>query len=339
MTTRLILAIALTVCAATSGAQAQKDLAFDVAAIKPAADTQQSSFSMVQPGGRYIGQNMSLRLLIKTAYGVHDSQIVSGPSWIDSDRWDINAKAEGYKDATTFRDQARLMVRPLLADRFKLVLHHEQRELPVYALVLAKANGKFGPQFRRNDGRDCDKALPPLPAVEGAAEQPFLMPCGADLFTPRHLAARAMALTYILIGLARTNIDRVVVDHTGLTGKSTGKCSGCPMICASTARAGRKGRRCSQPFGNSLVSSSSRRATAWTSSSSTTPSDRRPIDARLPLSSAASKRRSLFVRRQGRPSCLGTRDRELLSGCVPMRVGVFGSAHHPRAHAHLDEEL
>jgi len=219
MTTRLIFLIALTVCAATSGAQAQKDPAFDVAAIKPAADTQQFSFSMVQPGGRYIGQNMSLRLLIKTAYGVHDSQIVSGPSWIDSDRWDINAKAEGYKDATTFRDQARLMVRPLLADRFKLVLHHEQRELPVYALVLAKANGKFGPQFRRNDGRDCDKALPPLPAVEGAAEQPFLMPCGADLFNPRHLAARAMTLTYILIGLARTTIDRVVVDHTGLTGK------------------------------------------------------------------------------------------------------------------------
>src|SRR3954467_7883316 len=102
--------------------------AFDVAAIKPAANTQAFSFSMVQPGGRYIGQNMSLRLLIKTAYGVHDSQIVGGPSWIDSDRWDINAKAEGYKDATTFRDQARLMVRPLLADRFKLTLHHEQRE-------------------------------------------------------------------------------------------------------------------------------------------------------------------------------------------------------------------
>src|SRR6185436_4072892 len=121
-------------------AQTSATPAFDVAAIKPAADTTVFSFSMVQPGGRYIGQNMNLRLLIKTAYGVHDSQIVGGPSWIDSDRWDINAKAEGYKDAPTFRDTARLMVRPLLADRFKLAFHHELREIPVYALVIAKAN-------------------------------------------------------------------------------------------------------------------------------------------------------------------------------------------------------
>src|SRR5689334_15981743 len=145
-------------------AQAPNEPAFDVAAIKPAADTRAVSFSMVQPGGRYSGQNMSLRLLIKTAYGVHDSQIVGGPSWIDSDHWDINAKAEGYKDANTFRDQARLMVRPLLADRFKLVMHHEQRELPVYALVLVKAN-EFGPQFRRDD--NCDPKAPPIPPAQG----------------------------------------------------------------------------------------------------------------------------------------------------------------------------
>jgi uncharacterized protein (TIGR03435 family) len=193
--------------------------AFDVAAIKQAADPTALSFSMVQPGGRYAGQNMSLRLLIKTAYGVHDSQIFDGPSWIDSDHWDINAKAEGYKDATTFRDQARLMVRPLLADRFKLVLHHEQREIPVYALVLAKANGELGPNFRRNDERDCDKPAPPITPAGGAAEPSAPMPCGADGFNVRHLWARAMTLRYMLIGLSRTSIDRVVVDHTGLTGK------------------------------------------------------------------------------------------------------------------------
>jgi uncharacterized protein (TIGR03435 family) len=216
MKTRLIVAIALTVLAATSRAQAPKDPAFDVAAIKPSADTQAFPFSMVQPGGRYIGQNMSLRLLIKTAYGVHDSQIMSGPSWIDSDHWNINAKAEGFKDATTFRDQARLMVRPLLADRFKLVMHHEQRELPVYALVLAKAN-EFGPQFRRDD--TCDPAAPPIPAAQGAAEPVAPMACGGDLFNPRHLQAKSMTLNYMLIGLGRTSIDRVVVDHTRLAGK------------------------------------------------------------------------------------------------------------------------
>ena len=110
MKTRLILIIVTMTWVAALVAQAPKELAFDVAAIKPSADTQAFSFSFVQPGGRYIGQNMTLRLLIKTAYGVHDSQIIDGPSWIDSDRWDINAKAEGYKDAMTFRDQSRLMV-------------------------------------------------------------------------------------------------------------------------------------------------------------------------------------------------------------------------------------
>src|SRR5262245_57638702 len=200
MKTRLLLAMALPVLAATAGAQAPKEPAFDVAAIKPATDILASSFSMVQPGGRYIGQNMSLRLLIKTAYGVHDSQIVGGPSWIDSDRWDINAKAEGYKDAATFRDQARLMVRPLLTDRFKLVMHHDQRELPVYALVLAKAN-EFGPQFRHDDS--CDPKAPPIPPAQGAAEPAAPIACGGDMFNPRHLQAKAMTLSYMLIGLGR----------------------------------------------------------------------------------------------------------------------------------------
>ncbi len=217
MNTRPILVIALTLLTATPGAQSQPP-AFDVAAIKPAADTQQFSFSYVEPGGRYIGKNMTLRLLIKTAYGVHDSQIVGGPSWIDSAHWDINAKAEGYKDAAAFRDQARLMVRPLLTDRFKLTMHHEQRELPVYALVVAKP-GAFGPNFRRDDERDCDKPVPPIAPAEGAAEPAGPMPCGADGFNPRHLWARAMTLSYMLIGISRTNLDRVVVDHTGLTGK------------------------------------------------------------------------------------------------------------------------
>ena len=108
MKTRLIVlglamtSVAALVAQAPQATQATTSPAFDVAAIKPSANTQAFCFSMVQPGGRYIGQNMSLRLLIKTAYGVHDSQIVSGPSWIDSDHWDINAKAEGYKTPRRF---------------------------------------------------------------------------------------------------------------------------------------------------------------------------------------------------------------------------------------------
>jgi uncharacterized protein (TIGR03435 family) len=221
MKTHLGLATALMLIAAVLRAQGPvspaPEPAFDVAAIKPAADPAAFSFSMVQPGGRYIGQNMSLRLLIKTAYGVHDSQIVGGPSWIDSARWDITAKAEGYTDASKFRDVARLMVRPLLADRFKMVLHHELRQVPVYALVLAKKDG-FGPNFRRDD--HCDpNAGDMIQPAPGSPEPAGPMACGADGFRPAHLWARGMTLDYLLIGLGRTSIDRVVVDHTGLTGR------------------------------------------------------------------------------------------------------------------------
>ena len=190
---------------------------FDAVAIKPAADTAAFPFSMVQGGGRYSGQNMSLRLLLKTAYGVHDSQIVGGPPWIDSARWDINAKAEGYTDASKFRDVARLMVRPLLAERFKVTLHHEMREVPVYALVVNKA-GQFGPNFRRDDA--CDPAKPDvIEPAPGSLEPAAPLICGSDIFRPAHLVARGMTLDYLLIALGRTSIDRVVVDRTGLTGK------------------------------------------------------------------------------------------------------------------------
>ena len=213
----LILVLVLAALTATPHAQVPTDPAFDVAAIKPAADTTAFSYSHVEPGGRYIGQNMSLRLLIKTGYGVHDNQIIGGPSWIDSDRWDINAKAEGYKDAMAFRDMSRLMVRPLLADRFKLVMHHELRRLPVYALIVAKPNGELGPNLRRDE--HCDPLGKTIDPVEGAAEPSGRMACGADGFNPRHLWARSMTLNYLLIGLRRTSIDRIVVDQTGLSGK------------------------------------------------------------------------------------------------------------------------
>jgi uncharacterized protein (TIGR03435 family) len=215
--TRLILVLMSTVLTATSRAQVPRDPAFDVAAIKPTADITVFSYSHVEPGGRYLGQNMSLRLLIKTGYGVHDNQIIGVPSWIDSDRWDINAKAEGYKEPMAFRDVSRLMVRPLLADRFKLVMHHELRRLPVYALVVAKPNGELGPNLRRDE--HCDPLGKPIEPVEGAAEPSGEMACGADGFNPRHLWARSMTLNYLLIGLRRTAIDRVVVDRTRLGGK------------------------------------------------------------------------------------------------------------------------
>jgi uncharacterized protein (TIGR03435 family) len=218
----LTLGIALTV-GVLIGAQApdpvSKPLSFDVAAITPNRSGDEEFGSYVEPGGRYTARNVTLHTLIKTAYGVHDSQIAGGAAWIGNDRWDIVAKAEGYAQPAAFRDTARLMLRPLLADRFRLSLRHEQRELRVYALVVAKANGEVGPQFRRNDERECDRRVPPIPPVADAKEPAVPLPCGADMFRPGHLAARDMTVNHLVVALNRFNIDRVVVDQTRLKGK------------------------------------------------------------------------------------------------------------------------
>jgi len=193
--------------------------AFDVASIKPNHSGELEYSSVVQPGGRFISTNISLRMLIKIAFGVHENQIAAGPSWIDTDRWDVSAKAEGYTSAPAFIDAARAMLRPLLADRFRLVLRHEPRELPVYALVVARTNGGFGPNFRRNEHDDCTgpPALP-MTAAQGTTEPAIKLGCGAGVFRPGHLAGRAMTLNELIVTLTRFT-DRVVVDRTGLTGR------------------------------------------------------------------------------------------------------------------------
>src|SRR5262245_22676857 len=196
-------------------AQSAGTPAFDVASVKPNHSADKESASFVQPGGRYTATNVTVRALVKSAYGLHDDQLTGGPSWVNSDRFDISAKAEGYSAPSAFRDQARLMLRPLLADRFKLILRRERRDLPVYALL--KAGAELGPQLRRSDSRDFDgapKAMPPPRATE--PEVP--LPCGAEIYRPGHLAARGMSLSAFVLNVARYT-DHVVVDRTGLEGK------------------------------------------------------------------------------------------------------------------------
>jgi uncharacterized protein (TIGR03435 family) len=191
---------------------------FDVASVKPSHSNDTESSSFVQPGGRYTATNVTLRMLAQSAYGLHDSQLLGGPSWINTERFDISAKAEGYTTPSAFRDQARLMLRPLLADRFKLVVRPEKRILPVYALVLAKPGGEFGPQFRRSDARNCNGALQAMSTASGAAESAAPLPCGAEVYRPGHLAARDMALSNFVLNVSRWT-ERVVVDQTGLQGR------------------------------------------------------------------------------------------------------------------------
>jgi len=85
--------VPLAVCASALASQAQVVPVFEVVSVKPNASGAETTASYVLPGGRYTAMNVTLRMLMKTAYQIHDTQIVDGPGWIDVDRFDVSAKA------------------------------------------------------------------------------------------------------------------------------------------------------------------------------------------------------------------------------------------------------
>src|SRR6266487_4622992 len=125
---------------AQSPAAAAANPSFEVASIKPNKSGDPRVSIGIQPGGRFTATNYPLRFLIRNAYQLQDFQLVGGPDWIASERFDIVAKAAGDVPRTPPGGPPgplQLMLQSLLADRFKLVAHKEMRELPIYALVLA----------------------------------------------------------------------------------------------------------------------------------------------------------------------------------------------------------
>jgi uncharacterized protein (TIGR03435 family) len=127
---------------------------FEVATIKPgnAAATSDLGFN-----GRdhFVTSNIALQFILQFAYGLNsgsDRQIIGGPAWIESSRFTIDAQpdeavAAELKKLPLYQRQQRqkLMIQRLLADRFKLVLHHETREFPINALMIAKGGAKLTP--------------------------------------------------------------------------------------------------------------------------------------------------------------------------------------------------
>jgi uncharacterized protein (TIGR03435 family) len=127
-------------------AAASKVPAFEVATIKPTARTDGSWRLQPTPDG-YTGMDISLRTLVGEAYGIYDiARITGGPSWVDRDKFDLEAKFDPAEipgaSHLTFRQRAD-MLRPLLAERFGLKVHWETKEFPVYDLVIAKGGSKL----------------------------------------------------------------------------------------------------------------------------------------------------------------------------------------------------
>ena len=191
--------------------------AFEVVSVKPNDSGGSNSTSIVQPGARYTATNATLRTLIKTAYQVRDDQIVVGPGWVNTERFDLTARGAGNPTTTEFVTQARLMLRAALTDRFQLVVHRETREIPVYALMPARRDGRFAPQFRRADG-NCSGTAPPLPLASDAHEPVPELPCDAGFSRAGHVGARAREFSTLVRSLS-TWTDRVLIDRTALSGR------------------------------------------------------------------------------------------------------------------------
>jgi uncharacterized protein (TIGR03435 family) len=166
--------------------------------------------------GRLRLTNFSLRRLILSAYSVEDYQISGDPPWISSHYYDIEAKADG--DASV-KEMEGPMLRALLEDRFKLMLHRETRQLPVYELRAIKD----GVKLRASKQGACfpySMDSPPPPALAPGAPRPTY--CGYPRFgvggLNRSLEGAEISMAQLATSLSRTGLRRAVIDKSGATG-------------------------------------------------------------------------------------------------------------------------
>ena len=201
-----VLAIAIALLA---GQQATPRPAFEVVAIKRSANLDSGGTLGLLPGGRVRTLNFDVRPLVAIAFRTRPprtldkSQVIGGPDWMSTERYDINAKISAELAATMNGDPLLMpkLVRSLLEDRFKLKMHYEKRELPVYALVLARKDGVLGPRMQPS-AVDCEKD-----------RSKCMIRGGAGMFKGGGVTAETLAT------MLSNPAGRIVFDHTSLTGK------------------------------------------------------------------------------------------------------------------------
>jgi uncharacterized protein (TIGR03435 family) len=206
------LAVTLAVLLAAASLGAQK-AAFDVTSVKPNNSGVPMIRMLPAANGGWQAENATLGMLVRLAFQLQDNQIVGGPKWLFEDRFDImgTGTAPG-------RDGALLdKLKSFLADRFKLVTHVETREQPMFALVLARRDGKLGEKMTPST-TDC---TPTGPAGRGrgqaAAPVPGERPKCGFMIGPGRLMVGGQTMAAFATNLSRF-AGGIVVDKTGLTG-------------------------------------------------------------------------------------------------------------------------
>jgi uncharacterized protein (TIGR03435 family) len=172
------------------------DPSFDVATIKPNDSGATSIQGLTMNGRNFATRNSSLADLIGFAYEVQMKQIVGGPDWLEKDRYDIAAVPD--QEGAPNVQQLRLMVQKLLASRFNLKFHHEQRELSAYVLTVGKNGQKLNPTQLKG-------SLPGMGMRPG--------PTGLTMVMANARLADFTSFLQMLV------LDRPVVDRTGISGR------------------------------------------------------------------------------------------------------------------------
>jgi uncharacterized protein (TIGR03435 family) len=212
----------------------ESDLTFESASVKPNRSGEMRVMMRNLPGGAYEATNVTARAMIQQAMAIAEFQLIGAPVWLDTERYDVLAKSPAGSQPSEFVQR----YRNLVEERFKLKTHRETREMPVYALVLSRTDGKLGAQMLPSKS-DCSPegmaamraqmgaGAPAVAAGAGRGPIPMMMPAIAPLGEARpctnmRTGGQIMAGGSTLAEIARLlqqNTGRIVLDRTGLTGR------------------------------------------------------------------------------------------------------------------------
>ena len=228
--------------AAQTQTPATTNVTFEVASIRrnPQAEQERAAVpvyvpvvpgrAQTLPGGLLRGRGMSVRELIRDAYGYRNrahSEVVGAPGWVDNERYDVEARASQEFPGSTsagLPPAAESALRVLLADRFKLKVRTETQRRPVYELVMHRADRRLGPNLVPSKGgcRSFFQREPVNTAVivldpKDGEPQP-LRPCPLGVGATAIFAENMPMSDWVKILGLRPQLNRTVIDRTGLTG-------------------------------------------------------------------------------------------------------------------------
>lgn len=243
----VMLVATLILTAVPLASQTQQKPSFEVVSVKPSPPMTGGPIRVGggAQGDRFVMSSATLRMLLQMAYQRAGNtplsgqmQIIGGPGWMESDRYDVQATADCSGGAIP-RERLQLMVQSMLEERFQLKAHMETRELPIYNLLVAKDGPKIKPSedqtpmpfLAAGPPRPCDStstaAAPPAPPPPPPGGRGFPFDPGSPpprgsvrmMSSPTGMTLQATAMPIAnMVGLLQQQLGRTIVDKTDLKG-------------------------------------------------------------------------------------------------------------------------